>query len=141
MSESAGSMANRAASADILQAPIKARGIEFAMKPITCTCAPHGVLHHVSCPVGRLMLEAAQRAHSGLDVASGLVAFSPGFLKRMSREEANALAGRRADRRFVRPEVARLCGWSPLPVKAAKRRVKASKSTSRPKAPPAYRSA
>lgn len=133
-------MANRAAGADILQALIKARGIEFAMKPITCTCTPHGVLHHITCPIGRLMLEAAHRHQSGLDVECGYVTFSPGFILRMEREEANALAGRRADRRFVRPEVARLCGWSPLPVEAAKRRVDASKSTSRPKAPPTYRS-
>jgi hypothetical protein len=103
--------------------------------PITCTCAPHGVLHRPTCPIGRLMLEAAYRHQSGRDVARGYVTFSPGFIRRMEREEANALAGRRADRRFVRPEVARLCGW---PKEAPKLAKKGRSRPRRPVAPPAY---
>jgi hypothetical protein len=85
-------------------------------------------------------LEVTQRQQSGLDVVTGYVSFSPGYLRRMEREEAKALRGERCQRRYVRPEVQRLCQLPPTAVKAQNSRVKRRKVAGRFKSPSAAKS-
>lgn len=102
---------------------------------LACTCQPHGTLHHPACPIGQLLLEVARRQHLGRDAVTGSVSFSRGYLLVMEREEAKALRGERCQRRYVRPEVQRLCQLPPVAVKVRSSRVERRKVTGRSKAP------
>jgi hypothetical protein len=98
---------------------------------LACTCQPYGTLHHPTCSVSYLLLEVARRQQLGWDAVTGYVSFSPGYLRRMEREEAKALRGERCQRRYVRPEVQRLCQLPPTAVKARNSRVKRRKVAGR----------